>query len=907
MPNPRRLSPPPPKGTVDDQIPPACDQLRLVLDNLSAYVQDNIYLREVNAKLNGETLSPPPDYSDGNGGRLAAEREARKLLLKISVVTNDDGDEKGLKRNELLELLKKSFEEMESEATQLYVKNEEWREKNEDAEKKSRRQQRGDEEGEPEKKGDGKDRVYQDINDDNAIESTTLPENSVKRYNRLCSAQDKALTQLQHVLDNFDRLGEENRYLRRANAELNGDTLYHPLPPDYNEVRVLEARKLMDAFVPNDEDGLEELIRKLKKSFEEIDYLAAELFVKNEERRGNDDYLYPNWVQLFEQARKQLEGEEQEKKRKGKGKGKGKGRYQKDRDDVDTSLPPEEELEETYEELCSAQVRAFDDLTCLLVILADHIQENRYLRSANAELNGDPSPSPPYDDYKEAEAAAEEAKQLLLKARSRVPRSDEQQDLAKLVQSLQRKFEEIGSLTADVIGKNEEWKVMNEFLREYGLQGVEEQLNKKEVVMASGPAPRDQDRNEDDLREENRFLQAKLQAMEAAMKNAGKTTRAAPTPVLSSLGNTTTSKEVENVQLMKAATASPHHHLPCDIEPELKDVRASPVVANARIGELETARPASLHHLPCPIIPELEKERKALVAANVRIGELEENVAKAPSTKELENVRTELVEANVRIGELEKQIAEEPTRHIPSRPFTPPLPPPKLKTVTVGSSAALVAANERILELEKQLAGAIVKTTNANVGKSHSSPSPTPEENVESSSPTPAPATTLPLVSKAAVDPGALCPTKLFIRRADLPSSSSYLEQQAKLIDAFKPPKHPSNASSSPPNDPPATKSLYFPRSVSERLRWSIWFFILLMMLVGVFLCWIEWARLNRERTMWLGANEDSRMEVEGEIAKAWKSWDRIGIVFCFDRGLSMRLLKLLLSRRGGGGILFVS
>lgn len=67
------------------------------------------------------------------------------------------------------------------------------------------------------------------------------------------------------------------------------------------------------------------------------------------------------------------------------------------------------------------------------------------------------------------------------------------------------------------------------------------------------------------------------------------------------------------------------------------------------------------------------------------------------------------------------------------------------------------------------------------------------------------------------------------------------------------------------------------------------------MMLVGVFLCWIEWAGLHRERSMWLGANEISRMEVEGEIAKAWRSWDRIGIVFYLDRGLSLEDSSLFL------------
>lgn len=916
----------------DDQISSACEQLHLVLDNLAVHIQDNLYLRGMNARLRGETVLPPPDYSDSNGGGVAAERDARELLLEISNVMNSDGYEKGSK-NELLENLKKSFGKIDGVATELYAKNEEWRQVNEDAGKKNRPQQRGEEEGELEKKGDGRDLVYQDMyDDDNAFESTTLPVESSKRYDRLWSAHDKALTQLQDVIDNFNQLEQENRYLRRVNAELNGDKLSPPVPPDDDRDRVaetLEARKLLEAFVPNDEDGLEELIRKVRKSFEEVDCLAAELIAENEEWRRHNDCLDPNWVQRFEQAWEAWEEEEQEKKRKEE------ARYQEDRDDDDDrTLPGEEESEETYKQLCSAQVRAFDHLACILGNLDEHIQENQYLRNVNAELNGNPSPPPPGDRYIVAEAAAEEARQLLLETSSRVPQNDEQQDLKKVVQNLKRKVEEIGRLTADVIRENEEWKVLNGFLREYGPQRFERQSDIKEVVTAPGPAPRDQGRNDDDLREKNRILQARLLAMEAAMKDAGKTTRASITPILSSLGNTTTSKELENVpaalvtanvrinQPRKTATASSHHHLPCPVEPELKDVRAALVAANARIGELETATPASSHHLPCPNLPKLEKTRKALVAANVRIGELEKKVAKQPSTKELENVRAALVAANVRIGELEKQVAEEPTPHIPSRPSTPPLPPPKPKTTTVGSSAALAAANERIVELENQLAIVIAKTAKANLGgKALSSPGPKPEENVETSSTTAALATTPPLVLKAAVDPEAtdnsppqytLCPAQLFIRRASLPSSTQQLKRQVKSIDSFKRPNHSSSASSSPPpNDAPApsatTEPLHFLRSASKRLRWLIGFFVLFMMLMGVILCWIKWAGLNRERAMWLGANEDSRMEVEGEIAKAWRSWDRVGIVFCFDRGLSLRLLKLLLPRRGAGGILFVS
>lgn len=88
--------------------------------------------------------------------------------------------------------------------------------------------------------------------------------------------------------------------------------------------------------------------------------------------------------------------------------------------------------------------------------------------------------------------------------------------------------------------------------------------------------------------------------------------------------------------------------------------------------------------------------------------------------------------------------------HIPSRsstPSLPPPPPPKLKTITLGKSAALVVVNERIVELKKELAGTITKATKANVGKSHPSPGPKPGENFESTSST--------LVSKGAVDPEA--------------------------------------------------------------------------------------------------------------------------------------------------------
>lgn len=705
-------SSPSPKGIYADnvQISSACEQLRFVLGHLSAHIEDNLYLRDVNAKLNGKAVAPPPDYS-GTNGREAAQREAINLLSEINEMTINDGDEKGLKENELLERLKKSFEKMDS--------------------------------------------------------------------------------------------------------------------------------------------------------------LAAELVSENEDLRESNDCFDPNWVQQFEQAREQLEERKEGEE--------GEGGYQEDRYGDDTHFPPEEESEKTYKDLCSLQVRASDRLFCLLDDLDGAIQINQRFRKVNAKLKGDPSPPPPYDKYKGAEAAAEEAKQLLLESKSCVSRNDEQQDLNKLVQKLEKKAKEISSLTTNITKESEELETTNGLLEIYGVQNFEWRSDAKQVVTAPKSDPHDQDRNEDDLREKNRFLQAKLQAMEAAMRDAGKTTKATITPVVSSLGDITTSKELKNVraglvaanlgisQSMKAAAASSDHHLPCPFEPKLKNVRAALVAAIKKIDKLETARPASSRHLPYPIVPELKKKRKALVAANVRI------------------------------GELEKQVAEEPTPHIPSRPSTTPLPPPKLKTITAGSSAELVAANERIVELEKQLAGAIAKATEASVGKSHSSPGPKPEENVESSSPTSGPATRLPLVSKAAVDPEAtnnpppldtLYPTQLFIRRANLPSGSQHVKQQVKSIDLFKPPKHPSSApsssssSSSPPNDPPPSSSaepLYFFCSASEWLRWAIWFFVLFMMLVGVFLCWIEWAGLNRERSMWLSANEISRMEVEGEIAKAWRSWNRVG------------------------------
>lgn len=395
-------SSPSPKGiyTDDVQISSACEQLRLVLGYLSAHIQDNLNLRDANAKLNGETVSPPPEYSNTNGGE-AAEREAIELLSEINDVTNNDGYEKGLNKSELLE--------------------------------------------------------------------------------------------------------------------------------------------------------------KLKKSFEKVDRLAVELIAENEDLREGNDSFAPNGVQQFGQAREQLKTRKEE----------GEERYQEDRYDDDTYSSPEEESEETYTDLCSLQVRASDKLSCLLGDLDGEIQENQILRKVNAKLKGDPFPPPPYDKNTEAEAAAEEARQLLLELKSHVSRNDEQQDLNKLVQKLKKKSKEISSLTANVVRESKDLKETNQLLEIYGVQKFERQSDIKEAVTAPKSAPRDQDSNDDDLREKNRFLQAKLQAMEAAMRDAGKTTGATTTPVLSSLGDITTSKELDvraelvaaNVrtsQLMKAATASSH-------------------------------------------------------------------------------------------------------------------------------------------------------------------------------------------------------------------------------------------------------------------------------------------------------------------------------------------------------------
>lgn len=164
-------------------------------------------------------------------------------------------------------------------------------------------------------------------------------------------------------------------------------------------------------------------------------------------------------------------------------------------------------------------------------------------------------------------------------------------------------------------------------MREYGSQRFEQhwQSEKKEAS-ASGPAPhddhRDKNDDDDDLQEQNRNLRGKLLAMEAAMKDAGKTTRAALTLRDTITPTPPSTKEPKNVraalvaanlrtgELEKAATAS-SHHLAGHIKPDLENVRAALVVANVRNGEWEKAATASSHHhhLPCPIRPELEKKR----------------------------------------------------------------------------------------------------------------------------------------------------------------------------------------------------------------------------------------------------------------------------------------------------------
>lgn len=702
-----------------------------------------------------------------------------------------------------------------------------------------------------------------------------------------------ACENLRSVLGYLSAHIEDNRNLRIINAKLNGKTASRP--PDYSNT---ESEAIALLFEINnvtnndgDEKGLKknDFLEKLKKSFEEIDRLAAEFIAQNEKLRESNDSLDPNGGQQFEQARRNL----------GKRKEEGEERYQEDRNGDETYSSPEEESEETYKEVCSLHVRASDTLHCLLENLEGKIQEYQELRKTNTELNGDSSPSPPDDKYEEAEAAAEEAKQLIMESKSRVSRNAEQQGLIKLLRQLVKKRKEISSLNEDLIRDSKVLKETNRLLKIHGVQKFELKSYIKEVGRAPKSAPRDQN-SDDDLREQIRVLQGRLQAMEAATRDAGKT--------LKELENVRAELVAANVsisQLKKAATESSQHHLPCPLESDLKDVRAALVAANVRIGELEK----EVAEEPTPHIPSRlstlslppPKLKKITVDSPAKLVEAatasSQHHQPCPLEPELKDVRSALVAANVRVGKLEKQVAEEPTPRIPSRPSTPPPPAPKLKRNTVASSAELVAANERIVELEKQLAVAIAKATEVRVGKSHASPDPKPEENVGSSSPTSGPAARLPLVSKAAVDPVAtdnppsldiLSPTQLFVKRANLPSDSQDVKQQVKSIDSSsRPPKHPSSAPpTSPPNDPPpsfAAEPLRLPRPAAEWLGWLIWFFVLLAMMVGVFLCWIEWAGLNRERSMWMSANELSRMEVEGQIAKAWRSWDSV----CFDRGFS--------------------
>lgn len=846
-------SPPEGRGDNDpqsEQVTSAAEQLELALYRISRNDQDNSYLYGVNAELNGDLPPPPPDNSNG-----PSEKEARRLSLEMSVPKGEEELE------EHVEKLTKSFEGMGSLAAELYAKDEEWREENEyPAEElmKDRPQQQ-----ETEKEGIGNNCSYHDIDEVVLFEDTALPEESDEKYNQLRSIQDKASMQLQRVLINLDKLAQENRYLRRANANLDG----HPASPllqdyDSNGVVETEAWKLIGVLVPNDENGLEKLIPKFEESFEGISEVATELFAKNEEWREKNDYLYAGWGVLFEPQRQQWEDEYQEKKRKEEGEGEEGGggakrivatpefapRYEEDSNDdedgcaYDSTLPegPEEtyknlcitlpsELEETYKGLYSAQVRAFDEL---LANLDGHIRANQRLLNVNAELSADPSPVPPNYHSRLVFEAAEEVRQLL-----ETKEEDEEGGLRKdLVQKLKKKFEEIGSLRAGVIGENEDLKEMNAYLREYGPQGFEQQewqAGQKGEVFTPGLALHDyQDRNDDDndLPEQNGVLFAKLLTMEAAMKDASKKKRGA-------------------VNLRNTLTPTPPS------TKELKNVRAELVEANLEVDGLEKAATASSHHhLPCPIQPELESVRAALEKANARIGESEEKVAEEltpPSAKEVENPRAALVAASIR---------------------TPTPPPPKLR-MKRGNSAALSAANEMIAELTKQLAGAIAKTTNPDDDRALSSPSPKPlDGDVEPSSPTTAPATTIHPVSEEAVDTApktppqlaTLSPAELSIKGAKLLSKIDELKQQVTAIESLKPYQH----SASRPDDPPppspaltATQPLYFPPFASQRLPWLIWFFVPFM-LVGAFLCWKEWAGLNQEREMWLAANEVTRVKV---------------------------------------------
>lgn len=75
-----------------------------------------------------------------------------------------------------------------------------------------------------------------------------------------------------------------------------------------------------------------------------------------------------------------------------------------------------------------------------------------------------------------------------------------------------------------MVGDTDELKEADRLLVIYGPQKFEPQPDIKEVVTTPESAPRDQD-SDDDLREQNRFLQGKLQAMEAAKRDAGKTSK----------------------------------------------------------------------------------------------------------------------------------------------------------------------------------------------------------------------------------------------------------------------------------------------------------------------------------------------------------------------------------------------
>lgn len=100
----------------------------------------------------------------------------------------------------------------------------------------------------------------------------------------------------------------------------------------------------------------------------------------------------------------------------------------------------------------SLQVRDSNILNCLYKDLEEKIQENQELRKVNAKHNEDYSPRPPYDTYKEAEAAAEEAVQLILESKCRVCRGDEQQGPKTVLQQLNESVKRLAALQQKWLG-----------------------------------------------------------------------------------------------------------------------------------------------------------------------------------------------------------------------------------------------------------------------------------------------------------------------------------------------------------------------------------------------------------------------------------------------------------------------